>query len=106
MSQGHDPVEEGEYVLRRIHKDHYNAALPAAVLRVAFQPSKSDVDGLSVCRERFITAAQLAGLGRAPGAYYVARLAVTALHDLSLTVIPAPRTDLPGHAVIPELTWA
>jgi hypothetical protein len=104
MSQEDDPVEKGEYVLRRIHKDHYNAALTSPVLRLAFQPSKWDTDGLSVCREQFISAAQLAALGRASGAYYVARLAVVTLHGLSLTVIPSPRDDLPGHAVIPELS--
>jgi hypothetical protein len=106
MIQEHDAVEASEYILRRIHKDHYNASLPAPVLRLAFQPSKADVDGLSVFRERFITAAELARLGRTPGAYYVARLLVAALHDLGLTIIPAPVIGLPGHAIIPELNFS
>jgi hypothetical protein len=87
MSQEEDPVGEDAFVLRRIHKDHFKAALATPVLRLAFQPTKRDVDGLSVCRERFITAAQLAAVGRTPGAYYVARLAVAALNSLSLETV-------------------
>ena len=106
MSQEEEPVGKDEFVLRRIHKDHFKPALATPVLRLAFQPTKWDVDGLSVCREKFITAAQLAAVGRTPGAYSVARLAVAALHALSLTAVPSARADLPGHAVIPELNFA
>lgn len=38
---------------------------------------------------------------------YVARLSVLALRNLALFVQPNPLPDgPPGHAVIPELTWA
>ena len=66
---------------------HFKAALATPVLRLAFQPTKRDVDGLSVCREKFITATQLAAVGRTPGAYYVARLAVAAPIPLDAPVM-------------------
>lgn len=105
MSDELEPIEEDEFVLRRIHRDHYKTSLPDPVLRMAFEPRRGENDGLSVYRERWVTPAQVAASGRTPGAYYVTRLAVRDLRKLNLTVVPAPRSELPGHAVIPELSW-
>src|SRR5438094_251516 len=105
MSAEQNPIVATEYVLRRVHKDHFDAHLPVPIMPVAFKPTESDVDGISVYHEQLISAAEVGRAGRTPGAYYVARLSVAALHALSLTVIPVP-SDLPGHAVIPELNRA
>jgi hypothetical protein len=100
-----EPVPAGEYVLRRIHRNDFDSNLPIPIKRPAFQPRLDDTDGLSVYCEKVISAAALAASGRSPGAYYVSRLAVADLHALNLTVVKVPG-DLPGHAVIPEMTRA
>jgi len=38
----HEPVDDTEFVYRRIHPSYYHPALPIAVLLEAFRPSKSD----------------------------------------------------------------
>ena len=105
MSEEQLSVDVTEYVLRRIHKDHVDITLRIPFRPAAFKPTESDQDGLSVYRERFVSAAEVAAGGRTPGAYYVVRLAVQDLHRLHLSVVPAPG-PLPGHAVIPQLNRA
>lgn len=101
------PVAADEFILRRIHRVYYQADLPVPVQFAAFRPNAQDDTGLSVFRERFTTAADvLAGLPADKRAdYYLARLAVSELRKLGLTVVPDPDPDGPtGHAVIPELS--
>ena len=107
MTDQQDPVSPDEYVLRRIPKDksRYNPSLPEPVQRVAFQPSEWDVDGISVFRELFVSAAALAKAGTNNNGYCVARLSVSDLIALGLTIVPDPRNDQPpGHAIISELS--
>jgi len=102
-----DSVSPDEYVLRRIPKDksRYDPSLNEPVQRIAFEPSKWDVDGISVFREFFVSAAALAEAGTNNNGYCVARLSVSTLIALGLTIVPDPRNDQPpGHAVIPELS--
>lgn len=80
-------------------------SLNEPVQRVAFEPSKRDVDGISVFRELFLSAADLAKAGTSNNGYCVARLRVSDLIALGLTVVPDPRNDQPpGHAILPELS--
>jgi hypothetical protein len=102
MSEEQLSVDVTEYVLRRIHKDHFDATLRIPFRPAAFKPTDSDRDGLSVYRERFVSPLDVAAAGRSPGAYYVVRLAVQDLQRLNLSVVATPG-PLPGHAVIPEL---
>jgi len=85
------------------------AVLPVGGLRAGvFQRlrSKTGFGGvLKLAPNQEDEAAEVAADGRTPGSYFVARLAVSALKDLNLTVIPTPG-DLPGHAVILELNRA
>ena len=102
------PVEDGEFVYRRIHPRFYKAAAPVSILYEAFRPSRSDDAGLSVIRARFAQPEDcLRGLDPATaGGYAVARLSVSDLRRLGLTVQPDPVvTGPPGHAIIPELSW-
>ena len=103
----HEPVDESEFVYRRIHPRFYNPALPVAVLFEAFRPNRNDTTALSVLRARFAQPEDTL-TNRDPAkvsGYYVARLSVGALHDLGLTVKPDPAPGgPPGHAVIPELS--
>jgi hypothetical protein len=99
-----DAIDSDEFILRRIHKSHYDSEQPLPVLPAGFRPSKSDGTGLSVFRERYISAAAVAAAGRSLGEYYVARLEVRALFQWNLSVIPDENPGtLPGHALIPEL---
>jgi hypothetical protein len=103
-----EPVDDSEFVFRRIHPIYYNSALPVPVQPEAFRPSRNDATGLSVLRARFALPQDTVA-NRDPakvGEYYVARISVRALRDLGLSVNPEPVANgPPGHAVIPELSW-
>ena len=99
-----EPVNPEEFILRRIHRNYYDAKQPIPVLPAAFRPTHDDVAGLSVFREKHISAAAVASAGRSPGAYHVVRLSVQALNALGLTVAPDDEPGSPpGHALIVEL---
>jgi hypothetical protein len=103
----HEPVDESEFVYRRIPRMYYtNLEMP--VQREAFRPTKNDATGVSVLRARFAQPAEtLAHVDPSKvNDYFVARLAVRDLVNLGLTVVPEPTAGgPPGHAVIPELNW-
>lgn len=102
------PVEDSEFVYRRIHPRFCNPNLALPVQRDAFRPTEEDATGLSVVRAHFARPVDtLAILEEARAkAYYVARLAVRDLRNLGLTVVAEPVPGgPPGHAVIPELSW-
>jgi hypothetical protein len=107
MAEEHDVISADEFLLRRIHKNHVDAGPPMVVGFASFRPAPEDVDGLSVFREKLISALHVAASGRKPGEYYVVRLAVVALQSLGLTVVAddQPTSSL-GHALIPELSLA
>jgi hypothetical protein len=81
MEDEHQPVEESEFVYRRIPEKYYDPDVPVPIPALAFRPSQRDTTGISVFRARFLTPAQtLAGVEASKrNAYYVARLAVSAL---------------------------
>jgi hypothetical protein len=103
-----DPVDESEFVFRRIPRIYYDANLTIPVQREAFRPTDKDTTGLSVFRAQFAQPLDtLTGVDPAKAKdYYVARLSVRDLRKLDLTVTPDPLADgPPGHAIIPELSW-
>jgi hypothetical protein len=103
-----DPVNESEFVYRRIPRVYYDATLPIPVQREAFRPTAKDATGLSVFLAQFAQPLDtLAGVDPAKAKeYYVARLSVRDLRKFGLTVTPDPLADGPaGHAIIPELSW-
>src|SRR6266849_9638596 len=107
MTRQQESIAAEEFVLRRIHKNHYDPRLPVAITPLAFRPTPEDVVGISVYREKYISPVQVAEAGRQPGQYYVARLPVQALAALNLTVVPDDEpAGPPGHAIIPELSTA
>ena len=103
-----EPVDDSEFVYRRIHPDFFDAALVPAIQPRAFRPTGSDVTGLSVLRARFAKPDDTIA-NRDPAkvsGYYVARLLVRDICKLGLTVQPDPVAGgPPGHAVVPELAW-
>lgn len=103
-----DPVDESEYVYRRIPRAYYDSHLPIAVQGQAFRPSQSDTTGLSVFRAAFAQPTDtLVNVDPAKVKdYYVARISVGALKKLGLSVDPDVLPDGPsGHAIVPELSW-
>ncbi len=102
-----DPVADDEFLLRRVHRAFFNPALGMPVQPEAFRPTDGDTDGLSVHRERFVTAADsLAAVAEDKRAMYcVVRLSVGALRAMGLTIDPSPDSvrGIPGHALIREL---
>lgn len=100
------PVDEGEYVYRRIHRQFYDPTLPMSIERLAFKPTSNDTTGISVFRARFVNPADILANIEAGkrNNYFVAQLAVHDLLQLGLTVVPDPDPNgPPGHAIIPEM---
>ena len=103
-----EPIQDDEFVYRRIHRNFYDANIPTCIRREAFRPNLNDDTGLSVFRAAFVQPADtLANVDVSKqNDYYVAQIAVQDLHRLGLTVVPEPDPNGPlGHAVIPELGW-
>ncbi len=104
MSDERSPVSLNEWVLRAIPNVEHFYKPP--ILRVAFEPNRNDTEGLSVFRERYTAAAEVARSLPKRGDYHVVRLSVRELSELGLTVTPDPLAEGPrGHAIIPELSY-
>jgi hypothetical protein len=104
----HEPVQDGEFVYRRIHRSFLDANIPIPISRGAFCPNHHDMTGLSVFRARFVKPVDILANVEAEkrNDYYIARLAVRDLHQLGLSIVAEPEVvGPPGHAVIPELSW-
>jgi hypothetical protein len=102
------PVDDSEFVYRRIPQRFYDPELPVPIPPLAFRPNQNDTTGISVFRARFVEPSDtLVGVDADKRtAYYVAQLLVRDLRKLGLTVIPEPDPEGPaGHTVIPELSW-
>lgn len=95
-----------ETLLRRIHKNHYKSEKQTPVERVAFEPNRNDMDGLSVFRAAFVSPTDL--VAGSSDTYYVAKITVAELQRFSppLSVIPdSDPVQPPGHALIPEANF-
>jgi len=102
------PVEDSEFVYRRIHRSFYDPSLSVPIQLAAFRPNERDTTGLSVFRARFVQPGEtLSSIAEAKrNDYLVVRIAVRDLIRLGLSVVPEPAPDGPaGHAIIPELRW-
>jgi hypothetical protein len=92
----HQPVEESEFVYRRIPRIYYQAGLPIPIHPAAFRPNQSDTTGLSVFRAAFVQPADILAnieVGKRNN-YYVAQIAVQDLRRLGLT--PTVHSDTPS----------
>ena len=106
MKSEHEPVTDDEFVLRLVWGDYYKAGLPLPVQPAAFQPRDAEVEGISVFREACLPSPEDILCVIAPqkrSRYQLARLRVSELTKLGLSVRPDPIDSVPGHAVIPEV---
>jgi hypothetical protein len=98
---GSDLLSPLEYILRRISAfsvvDHFPWG--------HFNPTKQDVDGLSLTRESFATPEKMCEGLKGKHGYYVSRFSVQEVIDLGLSVVPTPQYG-PGHVSIPELSYS
>ncbi|RLA52192.1 MAG: hypothetical protein DRR42_08200 [Gammaproteobacteria bacterium] len=104
-----DNILPAELLLRRIlnRGEEIDFTLPRPVQGLAFSPNIHDSDGLSLFREKFSSPEDVARSGRNPRGYYVAQIPASEILDLGVTLVPDPQTDtLPGHSLIPELTYS
>ena len=90
-------------VLRLIPKDWFKAKKPVPFGRIAFEPHTEDVDGISLYRERWVSAIRLDASRPKSGNFYVGRLKVRDIYGQGLTLVRNVGV-LPGHVVIPELS--
>jgi hypothetical protein len=97
-----------EWILRRVPKIRVDLTLPTPVHRDAFGPNDQDSTGLSV----YLASAHPNPetiLARIPpekrNSYYIVQIPISVLFDLGLSII-TEEADIPGHAVIPELSRA
>lgn len=99
-----DPISPDEFVYRRIHKNHFKRDKMPCIERVAFQPSPMDTMGLSLFRQKLISAEAVTRLAtrKPPEEYCVARLRVSDITELDLTVIVDDPAH-PEHVLIPEI---
>lgn len=106
MVTQHDPVESAEYLLRRIPNkpDTVNVELRRPLSRLAVKPNGRDVDGISIFRERFTSAQEIAAQGQCTDGYYVVRIQAQEVLNIGLSVQADPSEGQPeGHALVPEI---
>lgn len=61
-----EPVGRHEFLLRRIHRIHYEERPKDPIKSTAFHPTKDDSDGLSVFRQSFCTVSRVFDGARTP----------------------------------------
>jgi len=105
--RGTDPIRDDEVLLRRIlTSENWYDPQTGKVELFAFRPRKSDVDGLSLARADFGSAAEEAARGRKGKEYWVAILTAADARARNIVIEPDPQPNSPGHARIPSLTYA
>ena len=103
------PVFPNEVLLRTVPNSvsYYTKTMGNwAINPSAFEPARDDTDGISLFREDFITAKNLASTNTHLNGVRVARLVAKQCTGLQLSVKPAPDPkDPPGHTLIPEMLF-
>jgi hypothetical protein len=103
MAAGSDPIDDAEVLLRRIPAA-FRPDPGAPPTLDAFLPHRAnDPDGLSLTRQRFAEAEVVGRSAPAGRACYVGRVTAGQIRRAGMNVVPDPKPDNPGHALIPEL---
>ena len=106
MKDEDEPVTHDEVVLRLIWGQFFRDGTIPKISPKAFLPKSGEADGISVFR--VVCLADPLDVMRVIAEekrekYGIARLAVSELSAMGLTVSPARIESIPGHAVVPEL---
>ncbi len=101
-----DAIDDEEVLLRRIptRPDFMNPAAGSRPSRMAFRPREDDQTGLSVFRERYISAVDLCRNSEGKR-FYVARFLARDIRAVGMDVRPRRNGPKPGHAEIISLTF-
>jgi len=104
MADGTEPIEDEEYLYRRVQIAHFDPAIETKPSPMAFHPRRYDAAGISVWRAKYRTPEQAAENSR-DKRYYIAVLRAGDLRAHGLDVVPDTAGSEPGHAVLPALTY-
>lgn len=101
-----DPIHDEEILYRRIpvSMKWYTPDENPPLSPYAFRPTKRDVTGLSVYRQKYKNIAE-AALGRPGKSYYVAVFKAADLRAKGIDIVPRVIEGDPGHAEIISLTY-
>ncbi|MBI4716806.1 MAG: hypothetical protein HY763_03300 [Planctomycetes bacterium] len=105
MSDGTEPIADDELLYRRVPEAWFDRKTDARPSPLAFKPREGDVTGISVSRGKYKTPEQ-AAVNQSGKSYYVAVLRAGDLRTCGMDVVARPQEGDPGHAEIPELTFA
>jgi hypothetical protein len=100
-----DPITDEEWLLRLVWKDRVTQRVPILSPN-AFEPRDNETDGISFFRLACLNEPEDALLPiheAKRDSYAIAKISVSILKTLSLSVKPDPRADVAGHVVVPEL---
>jgi hypothetical protein len=105
VKDGCDPLSPDEFLLRRIPHNYVAPNEITDKIRLGhFEPqSGRDDDGISLYREKLVSAQQLVDSAKGKGPYYVARATVKEIEAIGLHPVI---TDEPSHTSVPELSVA
>ena len=102
------PVLQDELIVRLIWNQYYRPDLVRIVRDNAFLPRSSETDGISVFRLSYLNDPKDALLVMEPekrDLYAISLLPAFEIFGLGLTIQPEKIDILPGHAIIPELSY-
>ena len=106
-AEADDPIGDDELLLRRIPaSQNWVKTDTLHVDPLAFRPSERDTSGLSLGRAKYDTPVQEAAKGAHGRQFFVAVLSVSRMRQAGVQVVAKPLASDPGHAEIPDLTFA
>jgi hypothetical protein len=100
-----DPIAEDEWLIRLVWEDRVTRRVPI-ISPNAFEPRKSETDGISLYRHACLNDPSDALLPFAAdkrSRYTIVQIPVNLLATLGLSVRPAPIPTVAGHVVVPEI---
>lgn len=102
-----DSIADEELLYRRVPASQNWVATDAKTLDpLAFRPREGDSTGLSLGRANYETPAQAAARGSKGRQFYIAVLSAHGMRAAGIRIAPRPLAGHPGHAELPELTFA
>ncbi len=102
MGDGSEPIENDEYLYRRILLQYYDPSQGSEPSPNAFHPRDYDKTEISVFRAKYVTPEQVAQNDRGKR-YYVAVLRAGDLRDNGIEVVPRIEGHEQGHAELLDL---